>query len=194
MFNLICVAVLLILALFISFFAPVDETGAIKFISYGLLGVSAIWLIGSTINSLCSYSGQLKRFENLKSSLKKINVLEEKSTRLMEEFKSYLGNIYPELEKEIFSNISGSNDLKSSDKLKIIVTKYPEIKSSKVLLKLAKRIESLLKDIYDLKIYIEEQCSDIRYYASGKWELIKPKVPADIRELVYSPLPAKSDS
>jgi hypothetical protein len=187
MFNLICISILWIIGSLVFLLFGGHESNSIVPAIITIFVISGLWLIGAIVFTFCSYDLQQERFEKLRGSLKNMAILEEKSTKLLEEFKSYLGKIYPELEKEIFSKIADSN---SSDKLKIILTKYPEIKSSKVFIKLSKRMESVIGEQYKLKMDTEEDCATIRYNAKCKWEIIRPNIPLDIHPIVYSPLPA----
>ena len=177
MFNLFIIAVILLLGI-IGYNFEIEEVHIAGIV---LMGGSLLYLIITFISDLSYYSTQLLRFEDVRKYLKKIEVYKKKQKELLAEFKNYLGDKYPELEKQIFDNIN-----KSESEMHIVL-KYPEIQSSKTLMKLTKNINELADDVYDLYDKIENECKWIRYYKDGKWEIIKPAIPEDIKDIVYNP-------
>jgi hypothetical protein len=188
MFNLICVFFFILLGI-IGIFFPENE--AIYVVGIAFLCFSGLWFIVSSINNFYCYAEQQKKFEELRASLKKISILKEKSEKILAEFKLYLGEKYPELEKQIFSDIS--NSAKDSDKWGMFVTKYPKIQSSKTFNYLVSEMDSLISEIYKLKMEIENDCSSIRFFIKNKWFIIKPKIPTDLEDTVNNPLPKKEE-
>lgn len=178
MFNIFIIVVFILLGL-IGYSLEIEE---VHVAGMGLMGGSMIYLIVAFIHDLVYYSNQLQRFELIRNYLKSINIFREKQKELLVDFKQYLGKEYPELEKQIFANI---NDSKSDIH---VVLKYPELKSSKTLMKLADKINQLANKVYSLKAKMEDVCEDIRYYKNGKWEIIKPNIPSDIDGVIYSEL------
>ena len=177
MFNLFIIAVILLLGIIGYNF----EIKGVHIAGIRLMGGALLYLIAAFISNLYYYSIQLLRFENVRMYLKKIDVYKRKQKELLAEFKNYLGEKYPELEKQIFDNIN------KSESGVHIVLKYPEIQSSKTLMKLTKNINKLADDVYNLYDNIESECKWIRYYKDGKWEIIKPNIPEDIKDIVYKP-------
>jgi hypothetical protein len=177
MFNLFIIAVMLLLGI-IGYNFEIEEVHIAGIV---LIGGSLLYLIIAFISDLYYYSMQLLRFENVRNNLKKIDVYKKKQKELLAEFKNYLGDKYPELEKQIFDNIN-----KSESEMHIVL-KYPEIQSSKTLIMLTKNINELADDVYGLYDIIESECKWIRYYKNGKWEIIKPAIPEDIKDIVYKP-------
>lgn len=176
MFNLIFVLIFALLG-GVCLYIPVEE---VNFIGYVLFSLSVVWLIASSINCLSSFSSQLHRFEKLHSKLNNLKRYKGIQLELVKEFKFYLGEKFPDLEKELYKNITSNlSDIN-------IVLKYPEIKSSDVLVKLTKEISESIRTVYELEKRIEEDCADIRYYKNGKWEIVKPSIPENIKKFVYN--------
>jgi hypothetical protein len=177
MFNLIIVAILAILGAMFNLLGTnveLQTTGII------IMLVSLVWLISSLISNFVYYSEQTNRFEQLHSSLNNLSRYKANHLKLIEDFKTYLGEKYPELEKELFKNIfSNSSDTN-------ILLKYPEIKSSKTLMKLVDKINSEVSYLNSLQNEIEYSCAKIRYYKNSKWEFIKPAIPEKLHNVIYS--------
>lgn len=178
MFNILIIVVFLLLG-FLGYNFKINEVHIAGIV---LMCVSLCYLIIAFIHDLSYYSNQLQRFELVRNYLKSINIYKEKQSELLIYFKSYLGEKYPDFEKQIFKNI---NESKSDIH---IVLKYPELKSSKTIMKLADKINKLANSVYSLRGDMENTCEDIRYYKNGKWEIIKPNIPKDIYNVVYSEL------
>lgn len=175
MFNLFIIAVLLLLGI-IGYKFEIEE---IHIAGIALMCGSLGYLIVTFISDLAYYSSQLLRFEDVRKCLKKIDVYKKKQKELLAEFKLYLGEKYPDLEKQIFDNIN-----KTESELHVVL-KYPELKASKTLLKLADKINNLASKVYSIMDEIESICKWIRYYKDGKWEIIKPAIPEDIKKIIY---------
>jgi hypothetical protein len=174
MFNLIFVFVLALLGC-IGLIIPNEYAANI---SFALFLFSFVWLFISTLSSLSYFSNQLERFEELRAKIKKVKINEKMQQELLLEFKFYLGEKYPNLEEKIFNDIN---------KLEIkTIIKYPELKSSKTLIKLTNKINNLASNVYELMREIEDLSADIRYYENGKWEFIKPQIPLNLRNVIYS--------
>lgn len=181
MFNLIIVFILGIVGSVLTLIGV--HTGIVELMCSGCitLGVSIVWLISSLISSFSYYNNQLRRFENLRSRLRNLVSYNILQTDLIAELKNYLSVMYPDIEKSVFKDITGSNVNKDFS----IVMNYPEIKSEKSLSKLVDGIVSAKTNVYNLQHAIENDCASIRYYRLSKWEYIKPEVPADLKNVVY---------
>lgn len=88
--------------------------------------IAILWLFGSFVNNLEAYVNQTKKFEDIRAKLKSLIIYKDKQETLIREFKIYLADKYPDLEKEIFTLIANSNNDVS------VILSYPEIKSSEV--------------------------------------------------------------
>jgi hypothetical protein len=180
MFNLIWITLFALLGIM-----TISNNETFHIIGVICLSFSACGCIISLIYSLNEYSGQIERFENLRGDIKKINIFEQRNKLLIEQFKLFFSKEYPEFEKEIFSKINDSIK-NSSEIIRLISIKYPNIKTFKALSSLVKEIRNLSEDFYELKLEIEEECVKIRYYNSDKWVLIKPKIPGDVNTVINS--------
>jgi hypothetical protein len=180
MFNLIIVLFLALVGSASLFSGIGFNVQTLSIIGIVLLSGSGLWFLASVINTFATYSCQLERFEKLQCSLNNLSKYKLHQANLLTEFKLYLGEKYPELEKELFKNISDNSSEVN------IVLKYPEIQSSKTLLKLTEDINVLVQKVYSLETEIEEQCARIRYYKNGKWEYIVPKIPEKLQNIIYS--------
>lgn len=183
MFNLIFVFAFALLGS-IGLILPIQpgtDFGDFVFgVSVFLIALSCVWFIISTIACLSNYSMQLHRFEMLHSKLNNLKRFKGIQIELIKEFKFYLGEKFPELEKELHKNISSnSSDIS-------IILKYPEIKSSDVLVKLTKEIGESIKNVYEHEKDIEYDCAQIRYHKNGKWEIVKPSIPENIKKYVFN--------
>lgn len=174
MFNLICVLIVACLGS-LGLLIPVYEvniTGGI------ILGISGVWLLASFINNLFCYNNMFENFEGIRASLKNLEIYKEKQATLISEFRVYLADKYPDLEKEIFKMIIESkNDIN-------VILNYPEIKSSKTLIELVKQINSQADKVYEFKIILEHEYAIVRFYNANKWFYIKAQTPEDIKKLL----------
>jgi hypothetical protein len=175
MFNLICAAIVALLGCVGVFVFPFLEA---HITGYVLLGVSVVWLFASFANNLLYYTDQIKRFEGIRRDLKRVGLCMTKQADLLSEFKIYLADKYPELEKEIFKLITESQ----SDVHMIL--SYPELKSSETLLKLVKQINKLAEEVYTGKSSLEFEYAEVRFYNKNMWFYLRPSVPEDIEKLI----------
>lgn len=180
MFNIILILTLVILG-FLGYNFN-DET--LHVIGILLLITSFLWFIFSLISNLSQYSSQILRFENLREYLEKIEIYKKQKEELLTEFKFYLGDKYPEFEKNIFENFNKNNSEHFS-----LVLKYPELQSSELIKMLTHKIYEMTTKIYDKKLDLENECKLIRYYNQGKWELIKPQIPKELTNIIFKSLP-----
>lgn len=177
MFNLICVFILALVGA-IGFFSQSDPEGPLHIAGIVFFCISGVWFFGSFVNGLYYYDQQIKRFEDIRGYLKKIVLYQEKQKNLIDEFKVYLAEKYPELEKEVFKMISSS----SSD-IHVMLS-YPEIKSSETLMELVSQINKQASEVYNRREYVENLCVEVRHYSKNNWFIIKPSVPSDIQKLL----------
>jgi hypothetical protein len=174
MFNLICASIIALLGC-VGLLVPVYEVHIIGIV---LLCVSGVWLFASFVNNLVSFTEQLERFEQVRAQLKNLIIYKDQQDTLIAEFKIYLADKYPDIEKEIFRLIT---DAKSDIHM---ILKYPEIISSKTLIKLVDEINQLAKKVYNNKASLEYDYAKVRFYNKNMWFYLKPTVPDDIKELL----------
>lgn len=174
MFNLICFFILALLGV-IGLLIPIGE---VKLVGIVILSAALLWLLSSFGNNLSCYMQQVTRFEEVRRILKVIEIYKEKQTVLLAEFKTYLAEKYPEFEKSIFQSIA---DHKSDVN---VILQYPEIKTSKTLIKLVEEMNELADSVYREKRNMECVCKNIRVYNQNMWFYIKVKTPEDIQKLL----------
>lgn len=154
MFNLIVVTFITIIGV-IGLLIPIQE---INYIGVTILCISFVWLFASGINNLVCYTQQIERFENLRALLKNLELSKLREIDLTTKFKMYLATTYPDLEKEIFKDIT---DPKSEIN---IIMSYPEIKSSETLLELVNRIDNLSTIVFAQEKNIQSECAKVRFF------------------------------
>jgi len=174
MFNLICVLIVALIGA-VGLLIPVYEVHIIGIV---ILCIAGVWLFASFVNNLVCYTEQLSRLEDIRAQLKNLDIYKNRQDTLIAEFKIYLADKYPEFEKDIFKLIT---DAKSDVN---VIFKYPEIKSSKTLLKLVNEINELATKVYDKKVNLEYDYAKVRFYNANKWFFLKSSTPQDIAKLL----------
>jgi hypothetical protein len=175
MFNLICVVIVALLGCVGIFVFPFFEAHVVGYI---LCGMSFLWFFASFVNNLSCYNDQIEKFEDIRKGLKRVALSIEKQGNLISEFKLYLADKYPELEKEIYRLITESK----SDVH--IILNYPELKSSETLLMLTKQINDLAEEVYKGKSDLEYEYAKVRFFNKNMWFYLRPSVPKDIEKLL----------
>jgi hypothetical protein len=174
MFNIIMVLLTSLIGLICLLF-NVTEMHIIGYVTFGF---SFLWFISSFISNLVHYDDQLQRFESLRGYLKQTKVYDKIQQGLIIDLKLYLGEKYPDIEKELFTKISESN-------VNTILA-YPEIKSSDTIKELLSGINKIKHSIYQQQQDMINKGSDILYHNASKWEIIKPSIPEDIKTIINS--------
>ncbi len=116
--------------------------------------ITAIIFVLSLITLTAGYIVQVNSVEDINRFKSNEVVYEKKADDLTETFKLYLGQIYPDLEKSIFKDISPAN-------ADIYLVQYPELKSSNTIIELVTQIKRLRSAIYDQEIKINKSQKDI---------------------------------
>jgi hypothetical protein len=110
---------------------------------FGLsIAAGCIALIAAIINQLCRWYAQADDFERVIETKKDKKTYEKEKFSLVEEFKLYLADMYPEHEKKIFEKIKPDN-------VTAYMIKYPEIKTNETLLALCNKIETLTNKVFN---------------------------------------------
>lgn len=174
MFNSIIVVFLVVLGI-IGINIPIFEVNVAGWI---LLATSAIWLFSSFITTFINYTDQLHRFEYFRSAIKKIEIQVEMKEQLLRDFKMYLGDKFPELEKQYFNNITSKLD-------NTIILKFPELQSSDTMMELVNHINNITHGVTSMYRDLEDSAAQIRYYKTGKWEYFTPSIPSDISKKIF---------
>lgn len=102
-----------------------------------------------------------------------------KNQELLDEFKLYLSDMYPKLEKEIIKSMKPGN-------VNAYMIKYPELKSSKTICKLVDLINSNKSRIYEYETSITSFVRNIqvRVYTAKVWVVVTRKMKNDAAGLL----------
>jgi len=123
---------------------------------------AAIFIVSCLGRNFAAYSFQVSDNENLIKITQIESVYQKRADALTKEFARYLGETYPQHEKEIF-------DKMTPEEINIFLVKYPELQASKTIMELVKQIRSLQDDIYKQQISRAETLKDMRYRTKSKW-------------------------
>lgn len=117
----------------------------------------------------CIYFEQVTRIESIEESKAREDIYKEKAEVLTGEFKVWLGEKYPDIEKGIFKNLMPVN-------ISMVATVFPEIKSSETIMNLVSRINEMQNKIYSEKLTIEKYKKGIRITKRNPW-IIRRMIP-----------------
>ena len=112
------------------------------------------------------YCEQVNNIENIEEAIAKEVIYKEKATVLTAEFKLWLGEKYPEIEKSIFSDLIPSS-------VSVFAVSFPEIKSSGTIMLLVNKINALQISIYAQKLNVERFKRNIRVNKRNPWVIRK---------------------
>jgi len=126
--------------------------------------ITLIFLIATMV---CSSNNTFNK-EDLKKTQKYETILNDKANNLTTQFAKYLAELYPNLEKNIFKDISPKD-------VDIYLVKYPQLKSSDTIKKLVSEISKLQDAVYQQKLNEARIQRDIDYYHNNPWLLFTTK-------------------
>jgi len=136
-----------------------------------LIGLSvAMTIIGFVVHAVV-YCEQINSIESIKECEAREKIYKKKAEALTGEFKVWLGEKYPDIEKEIFKELIPA-------KVSILAVSFPEIKSSETMMDLVSRINKLQGDVYSEKLNIERYRKQIRVAKRNPW-VIRGTVPTE---------------
>ena len=137
----------LIISLFV---APYASEGFFVLFAFSIAATLA-----NLIANAAMYVQQVDYIERIPEAEARQAIFVEKAKALTEEFKIWLGEKYPDFEKELFKNLIPQN-------VAVFAVQFPEIKSSETITKLVSKINSLQSDIYNERLSIERYRRHIR--------------------------------
>ena len=185
MFYLLFIGFFTLVALVCFFlWQKLDKDGDVPKVFGWIAIILAIlfFVIGLIDNTVC-YSSQLKRFESIKMVQNNIGLLEDKNAELIGVFTKHLAIEFPELEREIFKDLSpGSAD----ENLNALLGQYPDPQSSETLSDLTDKIYLLTERLYEEKLLLEEKANIIRVREVSPWILTLPDIPNYLQNVIYS--------
>jgi len=135
---------MLILGTFICIFIVLALTIHIEF----LIGAGVLTAILILINCVYRYC-QIEDLTNIKALGSKKIIYQKMADTQLAEFKNYLGEVYPNIEKEIFNSLSPEN-------VTAYAIRYPEIKSNETIMELVKLINQKITQVYNCDIRTAE--------------------------------------
>jgi len=124
--------------------------------------ISLIPLILAILLTFGSYSGQISDAEDIIKFERLEEVYEDRAEALTQQFASYLSDIYPEHERNIFETIEPEG-------IDIYLVKYPDLKASETILELVAQIRSMQDDRYGQQIARENTMKSMRYRTRNPW-------------------------
>jgi hypothetical protein len=104
--------------------------------------LGGLLFIVTLVIQLTSYYLQADAYEEIEQCKEDKKSYEEESTHLVQEFKLYLADKYPQHEKEIFDKLKPEN-------VSTYLARYPEIKANETMVKLCNLINQKVSKIYD---------------------------------------------
>ena len=104
-----------------------------------IAGIACVFI--SLGNQISRWYWQAHDIERCKEEKKDKITYQKEAKQVLDSFKMYLADIYPEHEKSIFKTLKPDN-------VTIFMTKYPEIKSDKTLVALCNEIKSANSKIF----------------------------------------------
>ena len=118
------------------------------------------------IKHACLYHDQINNIERIKECEAREKIYKEKAEALTGEFKLWLGEKYPEIEKGIFKDLIPA-------KVSILAVSFPEIRSSETINNLISHINKLQGSIYSEKLDTESYRRRIRVIKRNPWVIRK---------------------
>lgn len=122
------------------------------------LVIAIVYLVGNLTGFCISYCEHVKNIEEITERKKKKKIYEKQRDELIQHATLYLGDKFPEHEKELFKLIVEKN----SEAVVNLLGVFPEIKSGEVLKDLVKRMQRLHGYVYEEELAIEHLKKDIR--------------------------------
>jgi len=119
---------------------------------------SVVFTIVCICNHIDAHKEQISNLESINYNRQLIEIYKRQAEEFIAEFKLYLGEKYPEHEKEIFKLISANK----GDRLIDVVMSLPEIHTSETLTKLVAKVCEYRRNVYDTEDYIIQNKRDMR--------------------------------
>lgn len=149
---------------------------------YTTLWIGIVFGVISLFINFSNYSRQVSSFESARNIKEQTKILQTRYDSLYKSFSLHLSEEYPALEKEIFGKLALGS---ATPNLQILLTKYPELKSSITLCKLVDETKLIADDMYQKKLDAQDLYEKIRYRSNNPWILMKKRIPDDIYNNVY---------
>lgn len=144
-----------------------------------ILGIiSIIFIMVAIIATLSEISYQIISFQLIRESLRNEQIKRNKRKKLLEIFKENITH-YIDIEKSIFNAMK-------PDTVDVFLTKYPELKSSDVIIKLVGKIEGLNNTVYNEIISRNKEIRKVWIREEDPWIFKRfiPKRPDDLKDIL----------
>ena len=125
-----------------------------------LIGIVVLLVIFMVVNYTFR-SGQVWDLSQIDTHREKIELYKKQREELIPEFRKYLAEVYPQIEKDLFASMSPS---KESD-LRIYMAKYPEIQSNQTINRLVDELSRCSNKI----IAQEEEIANINARTKARY-------------------------
>ena len=159
-----------------GFVSDPDFHTALVAFQFIFLGIFTINFVIFFFNQLNGHEEFIKQINGIRSSKKKLSIIQEKFDTLKKYYEETLMKLYPDHEKEIFEKIVNSRP----KDLSVLLEAYPELKSSVVINDLFENIKKELDELYHKKDKIEDKIQDLKDLKNNPWYLRMPEIPSDI--------------
>lgn len=125
--------------------------------------IVAVFFIGlSFFETGINYSDQISDSENINKFERLERVYEARADALSQQFATYLADLYPEHERNIFESINPEG-------IDIYLVKYPDLRASETILELVAQIRSMQDDRYAQQVARENTMKDMRFRMRNPW-------------------------
>lgn len=155
-----------------SFSSDEDVILAFFVIQIIVLITISIFLMTAVFQQFYFYKESMYYFNKIKYKRKDILILENKYKELKEFIIKYLGEKYPDYERDLINKIAESQP----KQLKKFKQEYPELKTSESFQKLVKNITDCIDDIYQQKLELNNIQRVLDDLLNNKWFIWKPKL------------------
>lgn len=141
------------------------EWSVTKQVGAALAGVAAVFLLfGALIPTGVAYYNQINDKATIQQYQSNKTVYQKRATYLTGQFQTYLATDYPDIEKQIFGDISPKN-------VAIYLAQYPQLQSIKALTKLTDEVGQLNDKVYQQQLNINQVQRKITVRQRNPWLL-----------------------
>jgi len=123
---------------------------------------SFITTLTCIINNIVDHGSQIEDIENITQYGENKIIYQKRAKNLSAEFKKYLVEKYPDYEKEILEKVMPDN-------VSILITEFPNIKSSETIESYCSKLNSLMDDVYKQELDINSLKAKIRRRRRSLW-------------------------
>lgn len=127
-----------------------------------MIAVAVFFFGVSLLTTAVAYSDQISDSENITKFERLEKIYEVRADALSQQFATYLADIYPEHERNIFESIKPEG-------IDIYLVKYPDLRASETIIELITQIRSLQDDRYAQQIEREKVLKIMRFRKRNPW-------------------------